>query len=68
MVPDVEPSRVELLEELDRHLRVADALLSGLADDMAAAGAQTASERAERARAELQAARDIARRIAEAAR
>jgi hypothetical protein len=65
VVPAVEPSDVELIQELDRHLGLADALLAGLADDMAAVGAKTASERTERARAALQAARDTARRIGE---
>jgi hypothetical protein len=51
------------LEELGRHLRAADALLAGLADDMAAAGARSASERAERARAELTAAQAILERL-----
>ena len=53
----------DLLAELGRHLRAADALLAGLADDMAAAGAATASERAERVRAELRAAEEIAIRL-----
>jgi hypothetical protein len=53
----------DLLAELGRHLRSADALLAGLADDMAAAGAATASERAERVRAELRAAEEIAIRL-----
>ena len=53
----------QLLDELGRHLRAADALISGLADDMAAAGAPTAAERAGRARAELQEAQGIADRM-----
>ena len=53
----------DLLEELGRRLRAADALLAGLADDMAAAGAQTAKERIERARTELAAAADLAAQI-----
>jgi hypothetical protein len=53
----------DLLAELGRHLRAADALLAGLADDMAAAGAASASERAERVRAELRAAEEIAIRM-----
>jgi hypothetical protein len=46
----------ELLEELARRLRSADQILSALSGDMQAAGASSASERAERARAELGAA------------
>jgi hypothetical protein len=57
------PSDAELLDQLDRHLRAADVVLAGLAEDMAAAGARTASERAERARAELQAARELGARL-----
>jgi hypothetical protein len=59
------PSRTaaELLDELDRHLRLADLLLAGLADDMAAAGAPTVTERTERVRAELAAARAIGDRL-----
>jgi hypothetical protein len=60
-----EPPAADLLEELGRHLRAADVLLAGLAEDMAAAGARTATERAERARAELTAALAIARRMLE---
>jgi hypothetical protein len=50
----------DLLVELGRRLRAVEALLGGLAADMAAAGAQTASERAERALAELRLAGEIA--------
>jgi hypothetical protein len=49
-------SEAELLDEVRRRVRAADAVLTGLADDMAAAGASTASERTQRARAELTAA------------
>ena len=66
MVTTAEPpqaAHAALLDELGRHLRVADALLAGLADDMAAAGAQTASERTERVRSELSAAQEIAVRL-----
>lgn len=54
------PPEAELLQELGRHLRAADALLAGLSDDMLAAGARSASERAERAREELRAAAELA--------
>jgi hypothetical protein len=50
----------DLLEELGRRLRAVETLLAGLADDMAAAGARSASERAERALTELRVAAEIA--------
>jgi hypothetical protein len=56
-------STAELLEDLHRHLRLADLLLAGLAEDMAAAGAPTVTERTERVRAELAAARAIGDRL-----
>jgi hypothetical protein len=46
-------SDTELIEQLADRLRAADAILAGLADDMAAVGASSASERTERARTAL---------------
>jgi hypothetical protein len=58
-----DPTDADLLLQLARHLRAADAVLAGLAGDMAAAGARTATERTERARAELAAAAEITGRL-----
>lgn len=46
-------SDTELIEQLADRLRAADVILAGLADDMSAVGAASASERTERARAAL---------------
>ncbi|MBK5306245.1 MAG: hypothetical protein JJD92_06105 [Frankiaceae bacterium] len=59
------PRATELIEDLNRRLRVADALLAALADDMTAAGASSASERAQRVRAELHGAREVVQQVAE---
>jgi hypothetical protein len=53
----------DLLDALRRHVQAADAVLAGLADDMAAAGASMASERTERARTELVAAQLLAQEL-----
>jgi hypothetical protein len=63
MVAGSEGPEADLLEELGRRLRAVETLLAGLADDMAAAGARSASERAERGLAELRVAADIAARL-----
>jgi hypothetical protein len=60
-----EPPEGDLDDALGRHLRAAQALIGGLADDMAAAGATSASERAQRVQAELAAAEQIAAQIRE---
>lgn len=57
------PAAAELVEELTRRLRAADALLAGLADDMTAAGASSASERMQRVRVELQDAQQVVPRL-----
>jgi hypothetical protein len=54
---------VELGDELTRRLRAADVVLAGLADDMNAAGASSAGERTERARADLQAAQELVQEL-----
>jgi hypothetical protein len=54
---------VELVEELVRRLHAADAVLVGLAADMSAAGASSASERTERARVELHQAQALAEKV-----
>jgi hypothetical protein len=58
--PELARTSAELLDELGRRLRAAETVLLGLAADMAAAGANTASERIDRAREDLEASQRLA--------